>query len=299
MLIEVMFLAAALIGTAVGGWIDLKTTEVPDIVPLSMVGAGLVLHIANTFLTGSFQGIISAFAVGALYLAIGYIFYYTGMWGEADVLLLAAVGFLIPQPLSFFNMAGLGSMYPLIFILNTFIVGGVYSAIYTMVLAFMRPIVFSNFWKDIVGYKKKMGVFIAAITLGFLVLSFGISWFFNVNVPPEFMLGQIALFLPMAFFMILVYRFALTLDRTVFRMKVPVSKLREGDVLAEDVKLQGKTLSGKLFIGLTGEQVEMIRKERKYVDIKEGIRYGPTFFFTLLYTWFFGSSLLAIFMLAI
>ncbi len=268
MLIEALFLAAALIGTAVGGWIDLKTTEVPDIVPMSMVGAGLLLHIANTFLTGSFQGIISAFAVGALYLAIGYIFYYTGMWGEADVLLLATVGFLIPQPLSFFNMSGLSGMYPIIFILNTFIVGGVYSAVYTLILAFMRPVVFSNFWKDIVGYKKKIVVFLVAITLGFVVLSFGISWFFDANMPPEFMLAQIALFLPMAFFMIIVYRFALVLDRTVFRMKVPVSKLREGDVLAEDVKLKGTTLSGKLFIGLTGEQVEIVKKERKYVDIK-------------------------------
>lgn len=299
MLIEALFLAAALIGTAVGGWIDLKTTEVPDIVPMSMAGAGLLLHIANIFLTGSFQGIISAFAVGALYLAIGYIFYYTGMWGEADVLLLAAVGFLIPQPLSFFNMSGLGGMYPIIFILNTFIVGGVYSAVYTLILAFMRPVVFSNFWKDVVGYRKKMAVFLVALTSGFVVLSFGIAWFFNANVPPEFMLAQIAFFLPMAFFMIIVYRFALVLDRTVFRMKVPVSKLKEGDVLAEDLKLKGGTLSGKLFIGLTEEQVEMIRKERKHVDIKEGIRYGPTFFFSLLYTWLFGNSVLAIFMMAL
>lgn len=299
MLIEALFLAAALVGTAAGGWIDLKTTEVPDIIPMSMVGAGLLLHIANTFLTGSLQGIISAFAVAALYLAIGYIFYYTGMWGEADVLLLAAVGFLIPQPLSFFNMSGLGGMYPIIFILNTFIVGGVYSAIYTLILAFMKPEVFSNFWKDIVGYKKKMAVFIVAITSGFIALSFGITRYFNADVPTEFILAQVALFLPMAFFMIIIYRFALVLDRTVFRMKVPVSKLKEGDVLAEDVKLKNKTLSGKLFIGLTEELVDMIRKEKKYVEIKEGIRYGPTFFLTLLYTWFFGSSLLAIFMMVI
>jgi len=295
MFIEVLFLAAALIGTAAGGWIDLKTTEIPDIVPISMVGTGLILHIANSILLGSFHGLVYALTIGAIYLALGYMLYYTGQWGEADVLLLAAVGFLIAQPLSFFNITAMKEIYPLVFLLNTFIVGGIYSIAYSAVLAVRKPEVFSNFFKDIIKNRRKVTTLIISLTSGVAVLTIITGYALKLNIVLEYIALQFILAIPIITALILLYRFAVVLDCTIFKSSVQVSKLKEGDVLAEDLKLKSTTLSGKLFIGLTGEQIKLIKKEKKHVSIKEGIRYGPTFFLSILFTWFFGNSILLIF----
>ncbi len=295
MFIEVLFLVAALIGTAAGGWIDLKTTEIPDIVPASMVGAGFILHIVNGVMTGSFHGLIYALIVSVIYLVFGYILYYTGQWGEADVLLLAATVFLIPQPLSFFNITTIEGLYPLVFLVNTFIIGGIYSVIYSLVLALRHKEIFPNFFKDIMKNAKKIISTLAILTTGLVAVIFILSWKMEVNIIPELIIFQLMFFIPTATALILMYRFALVLDNTVFKSKIQVSKLRDGDVLAEDVKLKDTTLSGKLFIGLTEGQIKQITKEKKYVNIKEGIRYGPTFFFAILFTWFFGNSIFFLF----
>src|SRR3989344_1939897 len=115
---EYSILATTLIGSFIGGWIDLKTSEVPDSVPLFIVLSAMLLHIANGFLGSGWQTLGWAFGVGLVYLAFGYLMFYSGQWGEADVLLLASIGFAIPQPLSLlaFNLT-FGLTYLLIFLI--------------------------------------------------------------------------------------------------------------------------------------------------------------------------------------
>lgn len=293
--IEMLFLVAALLGTAAGGWIDLKTTEIPDIVPMSMIGIGLVLHIIDGMLAGSYQGLISGVTVCIIYLIIGYILYYTGQWGEADVLLLAATGFLIPRPLSFFNIAPIDRIYPLIFLLNIFIVGGIYSIIYSTILSLKNPAVFSNFFKDITKNKKKIIMMTLLVTSALTFLTAISLYALKLGIAAGYIAIQFALFIPLTACIILIYRFAVVLDNTAFKSRILTSRLKEGDVLAETLELKNTTLSGKLFIGLTANQINQIKKEKKYINIKEGIRYGPTFFLSILFTWFFGNSILLIF----
>ena len=83
------------------------------------------------------------------------------------------------------------------------------------------------------------------------------------------------------------YIFAHTIDKHAFRKKINAKDLMEGDVLANAVP--ELKMKGKLFVGLTNEQVKQIRKLRKTVEIKEGIRYTMAFFFTILATMFFGN----------
>jgi len=55
--------------------------------------------------------------------------------------------------------------------------------------------------------------------------------------------------------------------------KVKISELREGDVL----------LDFKVWRGITKEEIEDLKRRRvKYVFIKEGVRYAPTFLFSLI-----------------
>ncbi len=293
-MIEVLLFAVALAGTAAGGWIDLKTTEIPDIIPASMAVAGLILHIANAYLLGSMFPIYAAFAAAIGYLTFGYILYYTGQWGEADVLLLGAIGFLLPVAPFFFNASAAGTIwyaYPLIFLLNTFIVGGVYSIIYAFIVAFREKHVIKSLYSDIHANAKSF----AKITLVFLAGAAVVSSYISnyiVPLPAHFFMERALMLLPAIILLFLVYRFAIVVDKTAFRKKVLSGKLQEGDVLAESISAKGLKMDGKLFIGLTEDQIKKIQKAKKTVWIKEGIRYGPTFFLALVATWLYGNILL-------
>ncbi|MBU4246640.1 MAG: hypothetical protein KKE71_06350 [Nanoarchaeota archaeon] len=121
-----------------------------------------------------------------------------------------------------------------------------------------------------------------------------LSLAFTIQFSSELIFYDLAILIPAIVFIYFFYTFAQTIDTVAFKRKVKTSDLREGDVLSEDVA----GLSSKLYIGLTAEQIEKVRKEKKEVWIKEGIRYGPTFFLALIATWLFGnviSLLVAVF----
>ncbi|NOR85821.1 hypothetical protein GQ473_06915, partial [archaeon] len=229
--------------------------------------------------------------VAFVFLVFGYILYYTGQWGEADVLLLAAVGFLIPYPLSFFIGMSVFWLYPLIYIVNTFIVGGIYSLIYAFVISFRTKGFFAEYFSDL---KKNVFSFfkislyiLSAITIVLSLFSwrFGLSFLYVYN--------QILFFIPFMVVVYFFYRFAHVVDYFAFRVLVKSSDLAEGDVLAQDVSVKGKTYFSNLFIGLGKKDIAKIVLEhpKKKFWIKEGIRYAPTFFLTLLMMWLVGNVL--------
>lgn len=297
MIYEFSLFLIALAGSATGGWIDLKTTEIPDTVPLSMAAAGLTVHVLNALLTGVWTNVYYSIGVGILFIIFGYVLYYTGQWGEADVLLLAAVGVVVPQPLSFFtkNMfVDSGFSFPAIFILNTFIVGGVYSLIYSFVLSFKNKSIVPEFFKLLRNSGKRFAKIAAAVFFASLLSMLILSAAFAVRLSSALLLYDVLVMIPAIVFIFLFYTFAQTIDTVAFKRKVKTKDLKEGDVLSEDVA----GLSSKLYIGLTAEQIKKIQGEKKEVWIKEGIRYGPTFFLALIATWLFGnviSSLVGIF----
>ncbi len=67
------------------------------------------------------------------------------------------------------------------------------------------------------------------------------------------------------------------------KKRIPVSKLRVGDVL----------LSSKLWEGITEKELKRIKRSgKRYVRIKEGVRFGPAFPLALLFTIYFGDTIL-------
>ncbi len=290
MIYELALFLTALIGSAAGGWIDFKTTEIPDIVPLSIAAVGILIHVINALLTGAWINVYYSFGVGILFLIFGYALYYTGQWGEADVLLLAAVGAAIPQPLSFFAknlFMDSGIAFPLIFILNTFIVGGIYSLAYSVILAIKNKSVLRVFLESLQNSGKRFSKIAGAVFLVYISLILALSRLFAVGFSVALFARVMLLLVPAIVFIFLFYTFAQTIDTVAFKAKLKTKDLKEGDVLAEDVA----GISSRLYIGLTAEQIEKIRRAKKEVWIKEGIRYGPTFFFALLATWLYGNVL--------
>ncbi len=290
-MLEYITLAIALLGTGLAGWQDLKTSGVEDKYPVFIGVSGILIHLANSYLTGAWSGFYHSIIVGIVFLAFGYIMYFMNQWGEADVLLLGAIGFLIPEPLSIFAISIPFPYYAAIFLATVFIIGGIYSLAYSLILALRTPGFLARFLETLESYSARfLNLSVILFIISILAVRYVQDNFYFLS---DILLRQtFVLYLFFAAGFVLV-SFSKAIDSFVFRKEVDTSDLCEGDVLAEKIETKdssySKKLSGKLFIGLETEDIEFIRKTKKKVWIKEGIPFVPTFFFSVIFVWFFGN----------
>lgn len=289
-MLEYIIFAIALIGTGFAGWQDFKTTGVEDKYAVFIGVSGILISFFNSFITGVWSGFYYSIMSGVAFLIFGYIMYYSSQWGEADVLILGALGFLIPESLSFFAADIAYPYYSLVFLATIFIVGGIYSIIYSGVVAFKTKGFLNDFSRRLHLYS---GTFLnfSVIIFIFSVLFLGYiknNYLLYVDVAVQ-QLIMISVFYVIGFFLV---TFSKTIDSLSFSRRVNVTDLCEGDVLAEKLDSNddySKKLSGKLFIGLEKEDIAYIKTVRKQVLIKEGIPFVPAFFFSIIFMWLFGN----------
>ena len=150
-------------------------------------------------------------------------------------------------------------MFPLKFFLNIFYVGGIYSLIYAIILAMKTPEVAEEFSERMKKDSTRMTVVsVMASAIGFYLLG---------SLPAMIILVSV-------FAMFVAWHFGKSVEEKAFTRKVRASEIKEGDVLA----------SSKKWIGLTREEAEKIRSKGGWVEIKEGVRFGPVFFLALVFT---------------
>ncbi len=248
MVFELVRFAVVLAAVGYCGYKDLKTSDVPA-EPI-IVGAilGLVLYGAD-----GFSSIQPALINLLIFSGIGALFYFTGSWGAGDSAVLVLSSFLFPKD-------------PLLTIFTVFSIGLAYSTLYILFYS----------WKN-----KKLGK-IKGACKGFPMLSIPIAPAAAITV---FFLSPAPLFfsaiLSAAVFFVLLTPILYVVfkeSEKLFKKKISTAKLREGDMLAEPVS----GISNRLIRGLTGKEVNRIRKMKKFVLVRDGVRYTPVFFLALL-----------------
>lgn len=249
----------ALIGSLSAGLIDLKTTEIPDEIPLLMGSLGVFNWFVYSLEIVSFQPLFYSLISGFVLLAIGWIIYISGQWGGGDATLLGAIGFLFPS----YSLLGLNGLLPiqLTFFVNLMLVGCVYMVVYSLILGFRNKKLFKT---ALLNFKEK-----SLLNLIIVILILILSRY----IPFE---ATVILFL-----LFLFYYYGKAVEEVGFKKTIPVSELKEGDVLADS----------KRWDGLTKKQIEKIKKQRKNVTIKDGVRFGLSFFFTVIVTYYYGNLL--------
>jgi len=278
---EWILIIVALVGSAIAGFVDLKTTEIPDEIPYIMMGVGIIAHIIESIVLSSYNPILYSAIAGFGFLLFGFFMYYTGQWGGGDAKLLSALGFLLPTLSSKFS-AKLFFPFSLSLFFNVFFIGAIYMIVYAIVLAFIEKKIWYTFVHELRANSKilvilNVAVFILLIGFGVLAIKhfFTISFLDLLKIEIKIILLSIGLFL--------VWRFSKTVEEVGFKKKIPVSHLKVGDVL----------LDSKLWEGLTKEQIKEIKKSgKKYVWIKEGVRFGLAFPLALIFTLLIGDGII-------
>ncbi len=278
MVFESILLATAFGGTTLAALWDLKTTEIPDQIPNAMVITALIIYGIQSYMQGSYWPILTSIISGISMLAFGFILYYLGQWGGGDAKVLAAVGFLLQS-------GTVQTIFPfqLTFLMNVFIVGAAYMIIYSIIFALMNKKILSAFYSDL---KSSINILIIG-TISLFVL----FMFFNFYLANYFSLAYdfrsiiynslLPVFLTGSLYM--VWKFAKAVENVGFRKKISLSKLKVGDVLMES----------KVFEGITARQLSKIKKSgKKFVWVKEGVRFAPAFPLALLFTLYVGDAFL-------
>lgn len=286
-ILQLVPFAVALLGSSIAAAWDLRTTEIPDEIPYAMTAVALLFYGVQSFLAGSYWPIINSVMVGSALFGFGFVMYYFGQWGGGDAKLLAAIGFLLPTasavPVASGTALGLIFPFPVSYLFNVFFVGAVYMLVYAAYLALRNRKIISEFKRDVKASANMLLGFAGALLL--LSLGMNLLLYSHFQIQPQISpiffnslsitIGTLGIFL--------VWRFARVVENVGLKKRIPVSKLRVGDVL----------LSSKLWEGITEKELKKIKRSgKRYVRIKEGVRFGPAFPLALLFTIYFGDTIL-------
>ena len=263
-MIEIIIILAV-VGSIIAGLWDLKTTEVPDPLPIGMVAAGIIFWVANWIIAGESNPLLLSLGVGTVLLAAGLLLYKKGQWGGADAWILAAIGYMIPV----YN----GNIFIVPYLFNFMLVSIAYTVIYSVVIGLLNRKALANVAAD---FKANIRIIVGAPVAVFAVI-LGASF-----VLPQFIRLSLTL-VPLVFLLVIFWRYAVVIEKHVFKKKIPVSKLRVGDVLEKGN-----------WVGLTESQVRKLRREKRYVVIKDGMRFVPVFAIALVLTLLYGNMFFAL-----
>jgi hypothetical protein len=258
-MIELLMLA--LVGSVIAGLWDLKTTEVPDELPYLMTGFGLFYWGIISILENSIEPFGISLLSGLSILIPGLLLYKAGKWGAADAWIPASILFILPS----YN----GSILIVPYLINFLFVSSGFMIVYSLILGLMNRKVFSLLLKDLTTYKTAP---ILIILYSVMVLLFTFVSKLEL-VSGVYTIAAVSM-------LIIFWRYALLLEKHVFRKTIDVKDLKEGDV-TEDM----------IWIGLTKKEVAKLKKGKKTVVIKEGVRFVPVYPLTLIVTVLYGNLL--------
>ena len=214
--------------------------------------------------------------VGVTFLCLGLLMYLLKQWGDGDAWLLGALGFLFPDTSGF--VAKHVMPFPFTLLFNFFLVSLIYLVVYSLFLGWRNRKIGKIYLSYLKG-QSKMFVFLIAV---FFAFSWG-SAFYLYSLSPVSLEPTISMLLfPFFLTLILLFTFyAKVIEEHIFRKRINTKDLKVGDVI-----LEGR------WRGLRKEEIAEIRRRRKYVWVKEGVRFAPVFVFVMLISIFYGDLIL-------
>ncbi len=262
---------------------DIKTREVPDWLNYSLITLGLGFNIITSIISGTITPIINSIIGLIIGLIIGYLMFYTGQWGGGDAKLMMGIGaFFGLNPLASWNPMALQEF--IIFLINLVFAGAIYGFTWITIMIIKN---WKKFYNSFVKKtREKKIIRIRLINLGVISTLIIIIAIINNTIIRISLLG-IALLL---FIMVYAIIIAKTVEEVCMIKKIPVSKLTEGDWVAEEIKIKGKLIAGPENKGITREQIMLLKKNNiKKVVVKEGIPFIPSFLLAFITYYFLGN----------
>jgi len=238
---------------------DWRTREISNWLNFSLLAFALTYKGFYALLFNRFDFFLLGVGGALFFTALAYVLYYGKAFAGGDAKLLTALGAVLPfRNTGDYLTLGIGFVFVL------FLVGAVYSLIYSLVIVAKQPKKFVNFFKkELKSYNLLIWVSLAVLIFLFIVL--------NIFMKSGFGLIIIALFI-----LPFLYAYARAFEKACMIKLVSPGQLTEGDWLEKDVHLSRSVISRSVH-GLNSRDIDLLKKARKKVWIKEGIPFSPAF----------------------
>ena len=240
-MIDLLLIIIGSLGLIVGSITDFQKREVANWINFSLLALGFVLRFVSSLISNDwFYFLISLAWFGGLYI-FANLMYYTGQWGGGDSKMILGLGVLFATfPLSylkyhsdylsyFFNLdLSYTISFMFDFLLNIFIVGAIYSLIYTFFL-----VVF-NFKKFKQSFKKK---FMEKHNLSLIIISSIIfigGYIFIFNTNSFSFINQAILWMILIVPILIVY--IRSVEESCMLRKMKLEDLTKGEWVSENIK---------------------------------------------------------------
>lgn len=237
---------------------DLKKREVPNWLNFSLVGFGLAYRAFYSLFVNDARFFVYGLIGFGIFFALAYGFYYAKAFAGGDAKLLMGFGVILPYD-NFFSLFYFG----VVFLFSLFFLGAIYSLVYSISVVIKREERFFGEFKK--GLKGMYALLFVILIL--FVLSLFFDSFYSLFVLGFFVLSVLYVYLK-------------ALDKCMV-VNVSYEKLQEGDWIIGDIKVGGQIVK-KSVHGLGKKDIELLRRYKKSVDVKEGIPFTPAFLLALI-----------------
>ncbi|MBT3416581.1 hypothetical protein HON86_01310 [Candidatus Woesearchaeota archaeon] len=282
---DLIIIAIVLIALIFAAITDIKTKEVPDWLTYSLITIGLIIFIFRSIQENSFMPILESLKGFAIFFAIGSAMYYSKQWGGGDAKLLMGMGAILNQyPEKLLNIfsPNLNIYFPFILFINILFFGAIYGLIISIALIIKNKKEFLKKFKIINRNSKKIRNALIILT-GIMIIS---NMIISNPKQSEYLIYIVAIF-PLVFFYLLISM--RTIEHISMRKIIPVNKLVEGDWINEEIKINGKIIYSPKSLGVNKKQIELIKKHKKTVQVREGIAFVPAFLIGTLISLIWGN----------
>ena len=251
---------------------DFRDREVPDSISYILIGGAILLSFIYSISYNTISNLTYIPISVLLLFGFSYFMYRLGQWGGGDVKLMLGLSFVFTS-LNLFSDKSFVALF-----INILLFGGIYGLIGTIFLGLMKIRELKKYFQ-----RYDFPFFVASaiiIILSILIIPLPINVFIAIGV-----------------FMIFSIRFVFLVANNLMYLKEPVSKLTEGDWLADSPKdINGKKIVPERNTGLTKADIQKLREKGiKDVMIKIGLPFVPGIFFAVLITIVFGNPFLQLF----
>lgn len=250
---------------------DLRKREVANWLNFSLLAFALVYRLFYSVFNRDYSFFIYGVAGFALFFIFANLFYYSRVFAGGDAKLLMSLGAVFPYG-SFFELL----IYGGIFILALLTFGAIYSLIYSVFLVARNKDKFVKEFKEVLNYYRILFV-ISSVLAVFVLIYQGFALF-------SFYLAIFIIFMPFIFF------YLKAVESSCMIKYIAPQKLTEGDWLDKSVVVNGKRIN-KSIHGLSLKEIELLRKHKVKVWIKEGIPFLPAFLLAYVFMVLFFSFL--------